>query len=145
MIANSEPLHFQAFRDEVATRGVILTESAYYRDFLGFDDAGAFRAIASHNGVEWSAPDISAMVANKADRIEALEANLSVLFPGAAEAIQRAAATVPIGIASGALTMEIQRTLDARANCSTSSRSWSAPIRRRPASRRQIHISVQSP
>ena len=111
VIANSEPLHFQAFRDEAATRGVELTRDAYYRDYLGFDDASAFRAIAADNGQNWNAAEIEAMVARKAERIEALEAHTSVLFPGAAEAVRRAAAAVPIGIASGALTAEIQRTL----------------------------------
>jgi beta-phosphoglucomutase-like phosphatase (HAD superfamily) len=112
VIADSEPLHFQAFRDEVATRGIVLTESAYYRDFLGFDDAAAFRAIGQQHRVDWSDGQIAAMVASKAGRIEALEARMSILFPGAADAIRRAAAVVPIGIASGALTAEIQRTLE---------------------------------
>jgi HAD superfamily hydrolase (TIGR01509 family) len=112
VIANSEPLHFRAFCDEVATRGVILTESEYYRDFLGFDDAGAFRAIADRHRVQWSDRQIAAMIASKAKRIEALEAHTSVLFPGAADAVRRAAAAVPIGIASGALTAEIERTLE---------------------------------
>jgi beta-phosphoglucomutase-like phosphatase (HAD superfamily) len=111
VIANSEPLHFRAFRDEVATHGIQLTEAAYYSDYLGFDDAGAFRAMAVRNGVDWSDAAIARMVASKAERIEALERDVSVLFPGAAEAVRRAAAAVPIGIASGALTREIQRTL----------------------------------
>ena len=44
--------------------------------------------------------------------MEALERDASVLFPGAVEAIQRAAAAVPIAIASGALGAEIRRVLD---------------------------------
>ena len=112
VIANSEPLHFQAFRDEVAMRGIVLTESAYYRDFLGFDDAGAFRAIGHQHRIEWSDGQIAEMVASKAERIELLESRVSILFPGAADAVRRAAAAVPIGIASGALTAEIQRTLE---------------------------------
>jgi len=111
VIANSEPLHFGAFRDEVAARGIALTETAYYTRYLGFDDAGAFRAIATDHAQQWSDREIAAMVASKAQRIDALEAHMSVLFPGAAAAIRRAAATVPIGIASGALTAEIVRTL----------------------------------
>lgn len=111
VIANSEPLHFQAFREEVAARGVELSRDAYYRDYLGFDDASAFRAIGADNGRDWSAGEVDAMVARKAERIEELEAHTSVLFPGAAEAIERAAAAAPIAIASGALTAEILRTL----------------------------------
>jgi HAD superfamily hydrolase (TIGR01509 family) len=112
VIANSEPLHFQAFRDELAQRGVELTESEYYAEFLGFDDAGAFRAVGAKHGAAWTAHEIGAMVAHKAERMEALDRDTSVLFPGAADAVRRAAAAVPIAIASGALTSEIERTLD---------------------------------
>ena len=54
------------------------------------------------------------LVARKAVRLEALERDVSVLFPGAADAIRRAAAAVPIAIASGARGDEIRRVLDAR-------------------------------
>jgi HAD superfamily hydrolase (TIGR01509 family) len=51
------------------------------------------------------------LVARKAIELEALERDASVLFPGAADAIRRAAARVPIAIASGALGAEIRRVL----------------------------------
>jgi HAD superfamily hydrolase (TIGR01509 family) len=44
-------------------------------------------------------------------RLEALERDVSVLFPGAADAIRRAAAAMPIAIASGARGEEIRRLL----------------------------------
>jgi beta-phosphoglucomutase-like phosphatase (HAD superfamily) len=44
--------------------------------------------------------------------MEALEQHVSVLFPGAADTIRRAAAAVPLAIASGALGAEIRRVLD---------------------------------
>ena len=46
VIANSEPLHFQAFRDVLAGEGVTLTEGDYYARYLGFDDVAAFQAMA---------------------------------------------------------------------------------------------------
>lgn len=112
VIANSEPLHYRAFRDELAARGIALSESDYYGSYLGFDDAGAFRAIGENRGARWSEAQVAEMVARKAVRMEALDHDASVLFPGAAETIRRAAALVPIAIASGALTREIRRTLD---------------------------------
>jgi beta-phosphoglucomutase len=45
VIANSEPLHFQAFRDVLAAEGVTLSERDYYERYLGFDDVGVFRAL----------------------------------------------------------------------------------------------------
>ncbi len=113
VIANSEPLHFRAFRDVLARHGVELTEPDYYTRYLGFDDFGAFRAIAKDRGRTWAAAELTALIADKAERMEALERGASVLFPGAADAIRRAAAAVPIAIASGALGAEIRRVLDA--------------------------------
>jgi beta-phosphoglucomutase len=112
VIANSEPLHFRAFRDVLAGRGVELTEPDYYTRYLGYDDLGAFRAIAKDRGRTWSAEELASLTADKALRMEALERDASVLFPGAADAIRRAAAAVPIAIASGALGVEIRRVLD---------------------------------
>jgi HAD superfamily hydrolase (TIGR01509 family) len=112
VIANSEPLHFRAFRDVLASRGVELTEPDYYTRYLGFDDLGAFRAIAKDRGRTWSAGELTSLTADKAERMEALERDASVLFPGAADAIRRAAAAVPIAIASGALGAAIRRVLD---------------------------------
>jgi len=112
VLANSEPLHFRAYREVLAERGVTLTESAYYERYLGYDDVGAFRAIAADTGVSMTESDIAALVANKAVRLEALEKAGSVLFPGAREAIVRTAAAWPIAIASGALKAEILRVLE---------------------------------
>ena len=46
VIANSEPLHFQAYRDVLADEGVTLTEADYYAWYLGFDDVGVFEALS---------------------------------------------------------------------------------------------------
>lgn len=112
VLANSEPLHYRAFRDELAARGFALSENDYYAKYLGYDDAGAFAALARDHGIFWSGAELAAMVAAKAQRMEELERNISILFPGAADAVRRARDVVPIGIASGALTGEIRRVLD---------------------------------
>ncbi len=112
VLANSEPLHFRAFREVAAEYGLALTEAAYYGKYLGFDDVGAFRAIAADGGTPIGDDQIHAMVQRKALRLESLEHGASVLFPGAREAIARMAALGPIAIASGALRAEIVRVLD---------------------------------
>jgi len=111
VIANSEPLHFRGYRDVLAEEGVTLTEPDYYARYLGFDDVGAFEAIGDRCGAAWTAAQIRDLVARKAVRLEALERDVSVLFPGAADAIRRAAAAMPIAIASGARGDEIRRVL----------------------------------
>jgi beta-phosphoglucomutase len=111
VIANSEPLHFRAFRDVLTEEGVTLTEADYYAVYLGFDDVGVFQAIAAGRG-PWTRAQIADLVARKAVRLEALERDVSVLFPGAAAAVRRASAAVPIAIASGARGIEIRRVLE---------------------------------
>jgi HAD superfamily hydrolase (TIGR01509 family) len=111
VIANSEPLHFRAYRDVLAERQIVLTERDYYARYLGFDDVGAFQAMSADRGVAWTRADVDALVARKAVRLEELERDVSVLFPGAADAVRRAAAAMPIAIASGARGDEIARVL----------------------------------
>jgi beta-phosphoglucomutase len=112
VIANSEPLHFRAFSEVLAARGIVLTENAYYAEYLGYEDVEVFRAVASDRGASWDRSEIAAMLEQKAALLEALERDVTVLFPGAEAAIRRAAEAVPIAIASGALRAEIRRVLD---------------------------------
>lgn len=112
VLANSEPLHFQSFRDVLATRGIVLTRADYYGRYLGFDDAGAFAAIGRDRQRIWSPDEIAALVREKAEQMTELERGASMLFPGAAGIVRQAAAAVPIAIASGALGHEIRRILE---------------------------------
>ena len=112
VIANSEPLHFKGYRDVLAPEGVMLGESDYYNRYLGFDDVGAFEAIAADNGLSWPADKIAQLVTMKAARLEQLEREGSILFPGAREVIARLAGACPIAIASGALGQEVRRVLE---------------------------------
>jgi beta-phosphoglucomutase len=112
VIANSEPLHYRAFRDVLAARALTLTESEYYSTYLGYDDVGVFERFGARAGIGWGAEDVRHLVAQKAHQMEILERDTSVLFPGAEMAVRRMAAVVPIAIASGALGAEIRRVLD---------------------------------
>jgi beta-phosphoglucomutase len=112
VIADTEPLHFRALRDVLAQEGVVLTETDYYGRYLGYDDVGAFGAIASDRGVHWDPGHLAGLVARKSVRLEELEGAASVLFPGAAAAIRRMAEKCPLAIASGALRAEIMHVLN---------------------------------
>jgi HAD superfamily hydrolase (TIGR01509 family) len=112
VLANSEPLHYQAYRDVLAREAIALSEADYYAQYLGYDDFGAFRTIARDRGREWSEAHIAGLIATKARQMEILERTHSVLFPGAAAVVRRFAAALPIAVASGALRAEILRVLD---------------------------------
>ena len=111
VIANSEPLHFRAFRDVLGSEDITLTEAEYYARYLGYNDERAFREIGAERGRDWNERAIVDLIARKAHITEDLEQQGSILFPGAREAIERLARMCPLAIASGALRMEIERTL----------------------------------
>jgi beta-phosphoglucomutase len=115
VIADSERLHLRAFQDVLSPLGHVLTSESYYGDYLGYDDAGVFRRYAANHGLDWNRATYDRLLAAKAARFDALSAAGETLFPGAAAFVRAAAAAVPIAIASGALTHEIEDILD-RAN-----------------------------
>jgi len=108
VLADDESVHLSTFRAVLAPLGVELSEQDYWEQYLGYDDAGAFRAILRDAGKD--APD--ALVAELIERkrplyLEQARARL-VTFPGAAAAIERRAAAGPVGVVSGALRDEIE-------------------------------------
>jgi len=113
VIANSEPLHLQAFQQALAEQGIELTDREYYARYLGYDDVGMFQALARDRRIAMSDRDVTALVTLKGVKLQAMLDAGSVLFPGAADFIRQAAAAVPIAIASGALHHEIHEITDA--------------------------------
>jgi len=112
VIADSEPLHLKAFQQTLAEEGIELTSEDYYERYLGYDDVGMFQAVAKDRGAAMNEAEISALVARKAVKMQALLQSGKVLFPGAVEFIRAAAAEVPLAIASGALKHEILEIVD---------------------------------
>jgi len=107
VIADSEPLHLKAFQQALAEEGIALERDDYFARYLGYDDVGMFQALGSHRGLAWTDRHITALVARKGMKLQAMIEGDEVLFPGAAAFIRAAAAEVPIAIASGALRHEI--------------------------------------
>lgn len=112
VIADSERLHLRAYQDVLAGEALALSESDYYARYLGYDDVGVFRTLARDHGVELDEARLGDLIARKGARYDALAAQGEMLFPGAADFIRAAAAAVPVAIASGALTHEIEDVLD---------------------------------
>lgn len=107
VIADSEPLHLRAFQQTLAHEGIELSSAEYYARYLGYDDVGLFQALATDRGMEMDASRMSALLAAKGQRLQDMLERGHVLFPGAVDFVRRAAAEVPIAIASGALRREI--------------------------------------
>jgi beta-phosphoglucomutase len=112
VIADSERLHLKSYQDILAPEGLTITNEDYFAKYLGYDDVGVFKALGLDQGVPMDDERVSALIARKGERYEQLAAEGQMLFPGAAEFIRAAAAAVPIAIASGALTHEIEHVLE---------------------------------
>jgi beta-phosphoglucomutase len=113
VIANSEPLHLLAFQQALGEEGIALTAHDYFHRYLGYDDVGMFETLARDRGLTMSREDVATLVSRKGARMQAMLHSGSVLFPGAKEFVRRAAAAVPIAIASGALRHEIDEIINA--------------------------------
>ena len=111
VLADSEPLHFRAMREMMATLGVTLTSEHYYSTYVGFDDEGVFRLMEQEQGWTLGEERIAALIEQKTQIFQDLVASADVLFPGAINCLDRLGARYPLGIASGALKHEIQQIL----------------------------------
>jgi beta-phosphoglucomutase len=112
VIADSEMLHLRAYQHVLAGEGIAITSEEYFDLYLGYDDVGVFKALAANKGLALDGQRMGQLIARKGERYDSLAAAGDMLFPGAADFIRTAAATLPIAIASGALTHEIEEVLD---------------------------------
>jgi beta-phosphoglucomutase len=112
VIADSERLHLLAYQQVLGARGLQLSSDTYFEHYLGYDDVALMRRYAASNNLTWDTRMIGELVAEKTRTYEDLASRGEMLFPGAARFVRDAAAEVPIAIASGALTHEIEAILD---------------------------------
>jgi beta-phosphoglucomutase len=107
VLANSEPLHLLSYQTVLGELDVSLDRDEYYSQYLGFDDVTAFRTISERRGLDWGEAQIAAILARKAVIFDDILASHDVLYPEAIPCVRRLGATMPLGIASGALRHEI--------------------------------------
>lgn len=113
VIVNDEPLHYTALRDVLAIERIPLERSAYYADYLGFDDRECLRLAFARAGRPLDAAALEHLAARKATwYAEDIRAGLP-LVGGVREFVaQAAAAGARIGVVSGALRREIAAGLE---------------------------------
>lgn len=113
VLADTEGLHLRAFQDVFERRGWRLDERDYFARYLGYDDVGLVVAFGQEHGLGLGGADVDALVDAKtrlfASYLEAGE----MLFPTARACVDRLATAYSLGIASGALGVEIRSILEA--------------------------------
>ena len=88
VIVNSEPVHLRGFQLAAATEGIELTSAEYYRELIGYDDAGAWRKLfALHRKPLDDATLARVMERKFALMRELLETNQIPALPGVVELV----------------------------------------------------------
>ncbi len=113
VIADTERLHLQAYQDVLRDRGLSLSKDDYANRYLGFDDVGVFTHIAADRGLQLAPGELQRLIEVKGRRFSELVDSGDVVFPDAPACIERLAAELVLGIASGALHQEIEDILRA--------------------------------
>ena len=65
VLVDDEVVHLAAFRDVLSPLVISLSEADYWERYLGFDDAGAFRAVLADNGREPTDREVHALIEAK--------------------------------------------------------------------------------
>lgn len=109
VVMDSEPIHYEAFRQTVAPLGVDFSWEAYCADYLGFDDREGFVAILSDAGRTPDTYDLADLIAAKTQIVQHLLATSTDAIPGTVEMLRAANdAGIPVAICSGALRIEVE-------------------------------------
>jgi beta-phosphoglucomutase-like phosphatase (HAD superfamily) len=107
VLVDDELVHLAAFREVLGPLAIDIGDDEYFERYIGFDDAGCFRALLADRGRTATEAEISSLI--EAKRPVYLERARRELrgFDGAAELVKRRAAVGPVGVVSGALRDEI--------------------------------------
>jgi HAD superfamily hydrolase (TIGR01509 family) len=113
VLMNSEPLHFFAFKEALRLEGIELTEEQYYRDYIGFDDRGAFHAIYADRARPLDGPTFLRVNANKQRKMmEQIHGRKYKPLDGVEAFVRGLWRHYPLGICSGAIRDEIEAMLE---------------------------------
>jgi len=116
ILVDSEPVHFEAFREVGRSLGYDFDYQHYLDQLIGFDDRDAFDYILRSGGaVSTKAPkqpNIATLCDQKQRAFERLVQRGIDPIPGAVELVDAAARRMPIAIASGATMTDITLMLD---------------------------------
>ena len=108
VLADSEMLHLRVYNELLAPSGVEIGKREYCERYLGFDDEGVFQQVAMDYRLILGDEEIELLIAEKAERFEALVSSGGVLYPAAAACVRRLGDEWPLGICSGARRSEIE-------------------------------------
>jgi beta-phosphoglucomutase len=113
VIVNSEPLHFDAFKQVLAKEQIDITEQEYFQELIGFDDKGAFKHIFKKHHRDLDSKTFLKIMTNKSEAMmELIHGRRYEALPGVEELVRGLWRHYPLAICSGALREEIEAMLE---------------------------------
>ena len=125
-LADTEPLHFEAFARVLHAEGIELGRAEYFSRLIGFDDRDCFTTVLRENRRTAADGMLAALIERKAAIYQQMIAGRDVTFPGAADFVRRCFRRFPLIVATGTLRVEAESSSSAPACVSFS------PISSRP-------------
>jgi beta-phosphoglucomutase len=107
-LADTESLHFEAFRTTLAPHEIQLDRDEYFGRLIGFSDQDLFTTLLAERARTPDDALVARLMAAKAALYQASIADHDVLYPGAAEFVRRCAERFPLIIVTGTLKTEAE-------------------------------------
>ncbi len=108
IIADTEPIHLEAFRIVLKEINIELSDQDYYKKYLAYDDKTLFKKILEDNRKEPAISIINNLIDKKHILITDLFTSHVSLFPGFEDFVKLINNRYVLSIASGALKAEIE-------------------------------------
>jgi HAD superfamily hydrolase (TIGR01509 family) len=110
-IADTEPLHYEAFAQVLRGEGIQLTLKDYSERLIGYDDRGCFETVLRENSRAVNDEVIRRLINQKAGVYGAMIAERDVIYPGAAAFVRQCAERFPLMLVTGTLKHEAEAIL----------------------------------
>lgn len=111
-LADTEPLHFEAFNAVLRPHGIELSGEDYFSRLIGYDDRDCFMLLLREHRMPADPTWIDELIAQKTRLYQASIAEREVLFPGAAEFVRNCAKRFPLALVTGTLRVEAEMILN---------------------------------
>jgi len=113
VLVNSEPLHLLAFQEALHAEHIDIAEEEYYRDLIGFDDAGFFKHVYATRKIDLSPGTLLKLMTRKGElTMELIQRRHYQALPGVEEFVRGLWRHYPLAICSGARRDEIEAMLE---------------------------------
>jgi beta-phosphoglucomutase len=110
-LADTEPLHFEAFGEVLRTAGIEVSRDDYFSRLIGYTDHDCIALLLREHGTSAGPACLKALIERKTAVYQAMIAGRDVTYPGATEFVRRCRERFPLMLVTGTLRAEAEMIL----------------------------------